>query len=77
MNNNGLGTLFIFNLLSYHSSTRFGLSAAHHEVECIYVANGTCYTTQLNVSRPADSKLRSITSTICHIYTFYILMMGC
>jgi hypothetical protein len=28
-------------------------------------------------ARPADSQLRRITSTICHIYTFYLLMMGC
>jgi hypothetical protein len=54
-----------------------GVSTAHHqEVECIYVANGTCYTSKLTV-RLADSQLRSITSTIRHIYTFYLLMMGC
>jgi hypothetical protein len=30
-----------------------GVSAAHHqEVECIYVANGTCYTSELTVSGP-------------------------
>jgi hypothetical protein len=46
-----------------------GVSTAHHqEVECIYVANGTYYT--------VDSQHRSITSTISHIYTFY-LMVGC
>jgi hypothetical protein len=27
-------------------------------------------------SRPADSQLSSITSTICHIHTYYLLMMG-
>jgi hypothetical protein len=27
-------------------------------------------------ARPAGSQLRSITSAICHIYTFYLLMMG-
>jgi hypothetical protein len=35
-----------------------GLSATHRQkVECIYVANGTCYTSELTVSgpRPADS----------------------
>jgi uncharacterized cupin superfamily protein len=30
-----------------------GVSAAHHqEEECVYVANGTCYTSELNVSGP-------------------------
>jgi hypothetical protein len=30
-----------------------GISTAHHqEVECIYVANGTCYTAELTVSGP-------------------------
>jgi hypothetical protein len=56
----------------------------------VYVANGTGYISELIVSGndwngtpwssipviPADSQLRSITSTICHIYTFYLLMMG-
>jgi hypothetical protein len=47
-----------------------GISTAHHqEVKCIYVANGNCYTCKLTVSRPTDSQLRSITSTIFHIYT--------
>jgi hypothetical protein len=36
---------------------------AYQEVECMYVANGTCYTVQLTVSS--------------HIYTFFLLMMGC
>jgi hypothetical protein len=27
--------------------------------------------------RPADSQRSSITSTMCHIYTFYPLKMGC
>jgi hypothetical protein len=55
-----------------------GASAAHHqEAECIYVVNGTCYTAQLTASGPADSQNKSITSTICHIYTLCLLMMGC
>jgi hypothetical protein len=30
-----------------------GVSAAHHqEAECIYVANGACYTSELTVSGP-------------------------
>jgi hypothetical protein len=62
MNNNQHNALFIFSLLSYHTLHVLGVSAAHHqEVECIYVANGTCYTVQLTVSRPAvrpaDSQL--------------------
>jgi hypothetical protein len=28
-------------------------------------------------AKPADSHLRSIMGTICHTYTFYLLMMGC
>jgi hypothetical protein len=27
----------------------------------------------LTVSRPADSQLRNITGTFCHIYTFYLI----
>jgi hypothetical protein len=43
----------------------YGVSAAHHQdVECIYVANGSCYTSELTVIGPG------------HIYTFYLLMMG-
>jgi hypothetical protein len=35
-----------------------------------------CKTDRTYVNGPADSQL--ITSTICHIYyTFYLLMMGC
>jgi hypothetical protein len=30
-----------------------------------------------NSSQAADNQLKIITSTICHIYTFYLLMMGC
>jgi hypothetical protein len=38
-------------------------SAAHHqEVECIYVANGTCYTSELTVSRPGPMTVNSRTS---------------
>jgi hypothetical protein len=45
--NNQHAALFI---LSLHVS---GVSAAHHqEVACIYVTNGTCYTSKLTVSRP-------------------------
>jgi hypothetical protein len=58
-----------------------GVSAAQHqEVECTYVANGTYCTSELTVSEaswPADSQLRSIKGKICHICTFYLLMMGC
>jgi hypothetical protein len=59
--------------------------AYHQEVECEYVANGICYTSELTVSRPGSSiptrsidiQLKNITSTMCHIYTFDLLMMGC
>jgi hypothetical protein len=43
----------------------------------VYVANGTSYTAELTVmvlavmDRPTDSQHRSITSTICHIYTVH------
>jgi hypothetical protein len=55
MCNNQLDAPFILSLLNYHISTCFG-----QEVECIYVANGTCFTSKLTVSRPADSQLYSI-----------------
>jgi hypothetical protein len=29
------------------------------------------------LARAADNQVRSITTTVCHIYTFYLLMMGC
>jgi hypothetical protein len=85
MNNNEHEALFIFSLLSYHTSTCFGVSAFNHqEVECIHVANGAGHISELTVSGPgkassADIHLRIITSTIFHIhvYTFYLLMMGC
>jgi hypothetical protein len=47
MNNNQHDALFILRLLSYHTSTSFGVSAAHHQE-----VNGTCYTVQLTVSGP-------------------------
>jgi hypothetical protein len=50
--------------------------ANHQEVECIYVANVTPFTSKLSVSGPTDRCLRSKTSIICHTYTFYLLMMG-
>jgi hypothetical protein len=37
-----------------------GLSAAHHqEIECIYVANGTCYTSEVPVSGPGLARWQS------------------
>jgi hypothetical protein len=54
-----------------------GVSAAHHqEEEYVYVASGICYTSELTVSGH-EVQLRSITNTICHKYTFDLLMMGC
>jgi hypothetical protein len=76
MNNNQHDALFIFSLLSYHTSTCFGrISSPSSGVEYIYVTIGACYTSEL--TRPDDSQRRSITSTNCHIYIFYLLMMGC
>jgi hypothetical protein len=44
---------FIFTLLSYHTSTSFGPILAHHqEVACIYVANGTCFSSKTSVCWP-------------------------
>jgi hypothetical protein len=52
MNNNQLHTVFISSLLSYHTSTCFGLiSSPWSSIP----------------ARPVDSQLRSITSTIFHI----------
>jgi hypothetical protein len=49
-------TLVVFSLLSFHTSTCFGRSAAHHqEVECICVANGTYYAYELTVSGPSQT----------------------
>jgi hypothetical protein len=48
-----------------------GVAAARHqEVQCIYVTNGTCYTSEMIIIglQPDGSHLRSVTSTICHIY---------
>jgi hypothetical protein len=51
MTNNQHDALFIFILLSYYTSTCFGRTATpRQEVECIYVANGTCYTSELTVN---------------------------
>jgi hypothetical protein len=53
MNNNQLDAPFIFSLLVITPLHVSGTSAAHHqEVECIYVANGTCYTAEWNVRGP-------------------------
>jgi hypothetical protein len=53
MNNNQHGVLFIFGLLSYHTSTSFGRISSHHqEAECIHVAYGTCFAAELTVSWP-------------------------
>jgi hypothetical protein len=46
-------------------------TARHQEVKPKYVANGT---SKMTVSKYADSHLRS---TICHMHTPYLLMIGC
>jgi hypothetical protein len=51
--NNQHNALFIFSLLSITLLHVLGVSAAHcHEVECVYVANGTGYTAEWTVSGP-------------------------
>jgi hypothetical protein len=50
----------MFSLLSYHTSTCFRLLAAHYqEIECIYLANGTCYTSELTVIGPGPLTVNS------------------
>jgi hypothetical protein len=50
-----------------------GVSAAHHqEEEFIYVANDTCYTSKLTVSRPGLLTVNLEVQqepSICHIYS--------
>jgi hypothetical protein len=54
MNNNQLGTLFIFNLLNYHTSTCFWRIRNPSLGGRMYiVANGTSYTSELTVSGQA------------------------
>jgi hypothetical protein len=43
MNNNQCDALLIFSLLSYHLHVSDKSAALHKEVECMYVANCTCY----------------------------------
>jgi hypothetical protein len=54
MNNNQLNALFIFSLLSYHTSSCFGhiSSPSSGGRMYIYMANGTYCTSKLTVSRP-------------------------
>jgi hypothetical protein len=60
MYKNQIDAVFILSLLNYHTCTCFGRSSAHHEeVECIYVANGTCYTSKLTVSGPGQARWQS------------------
>jgi hypothetical protein len=47
------------------------LAAHHQEVECIYVACGTVDSQQPGLA--ADCQLYHLT----HIFTYYLLMMGC
>jgi hypothetical protein len=52
--NNELDRLFILTLINYHISTCFGrINSPSSGVECVYVADGTCYyTTKLTVCGP-------------------------
>jgi hypothetical protein len=55
MNNNQLDALFIFSLLSCHTSTCFGRISSPSSGDRMYiqyVANGTCQTSELTVSSP-------------------------
>jgi hypothetical protein len=76
MNDNQHDALFIFNLLSYYTSTCFGhISSPSLGGRIIYVSNGIvdCQWAwpEWNgiPAKPADSQLYSIGSTVCHIYT--------
>jgi hypothetical protein len=48
--NNQLYALFIFSLLSYHTSTCFGRISSPSSGGRMYVVHGTCYTSELTVS---------------------------
>jgi hypothetical protein len=53
MNNNQLDVLFILSALKYNTLHVSGVSTAHHqEIECTYVAKGSCYTCKLTVDWP-------------------------
>jgi hypothetical protein len=80
MNNNQLTALLMFSLLSYHTSICFGRISSPSSGGRTHIC-GKWYLLHFWVgchsARPNDSQLRSIRSTICHIYAFYLLMMGC
>jgi hypothetical protein len=49
-----------------------GVSAAHHqEVECTYLANGTCYTSELIVITPGPLTVNSELQVPFATYTQY------
>jgi hypothetical protein len=79
MNNNQHDALFIFNLLNYHS-TCFGHINSPSSGGRMYIC-GKWYllycTVECQRASFADSQLSSVISTIYHIYTPYLLMMGC
>jgi hypothetical protein len=50
--------------------------AHHEEVVSVYVANGICFSSKVSVGRLTNIQLRRQTNAICHIYTYYLLMMG-
>jgi hypothetical protein len=55
-----------------------GVSAAHHQgAECICVWQMVLVIFPRWLSAGLGGMFRSITSTICHTYTFYLLLMGC
>jgi hypothetical protein len=75
MNNNQHNALFIFSVLSYHTSSCFRCIRRQNE----YMWQMVLVILSVDCQRawPTDCQLRSITSTICHIYSFFLLMTGC
>jgi hypothetical protein len=67
---------YISTLFRYHFST---FVAHHQEVECIYVANGTCFTSKWTVSGHVQASLQllySVTSTVYHIHIYSAFFLG-
>jgi hypothetical protein len=80
VNNIQYDALLIFSLLSYLTAACFGRVSSQSSGGRMYIC-GKLYLLYFKVDCqrgwPADSQIRNIKSTICHIYTFYLLMMGC
>jgi hypothetical protein len=77
MNNNQLNALFIFSLLSYHTSKCFGRNSSPSSGGRMYICGKwylLYYWTDCQQARPGPL---TANCKICHIYTFYFLMMSC